>query len=211
LDSLPPAPPPPPALYADAPGDIYPRDARERELCAKASQPDWLYLGGLLVIDGFAFWQGVNPAIKYSTSLPVRFLGPMLIGVSWGATIGGGWLALPKCNPEWVAESPVEGRVRSHWPLTLSLALLAGVTAPIVNQIAWGNCNDPHGCIQGLPASWTTFEREMRIVFTGLAGFGGALLPYLIPPRTWSAWRELEKIRFGMEAGGGYVAYTVTF
>jgi hypothetical protein len=212
LDSL---PPPPPPVYADAPGDIYPRDVRERELCAKASHPDWLYLGGLLALDVVTFWQGVNAAIKYSPSTIVRFSGPVMIGFSWGATVGGAWLALPKCSPEWVVESPREGRVHESWPLAISLALLAGTTAPIINAIAFGNCSNPSdkgGCIGGLPGNWTTFEREMHIVAAGFAGVGGALLPYLIPPETWRAAKELDHLRFGYDGrGGGFVGYSAGF
>jgi len=107
LDSL---PPPPPALYADAPGDIYPRNMRERDICARAAEPDWLYLGGLVALDAVVFWAGVRPEIKYSSSLPIRFTGPVMIGLTWGATVGGAWLALPKCSAEWVVASPREGR-----------------------------------------------------------------------------------------------------
>ena len=52
----------------------------------------------------------------------------------------------------------------------------------------------------------------MHIVAAGLSGFGGALLPYLLPPRTWSAARELDKLRFGADARGNvFVSYGVTF
>jgi hypothetical protein len=202
----------PPALYADAPGDIYPRDAHERDLCAKASQPDWLYLGSLVAIDAGAFWAGSSEPIKYTSSLTIRFTGPIMIGLAWGATVGGAWLTLPKCSPEWVVESPREGRVRETWPLALSLALLAGTTAPIVNAIAFGNCTYQPKCGNGsLPLAWSTFEREMHVVAAGLAGAGGALLPYLIPPRTLAAARELDRIRFGADGRGAFVAYTTTF
>ena len=202
---------PPPALYADAPGDIYPRNARERELCEQASRPDWLYLGALVAIDAAAFWAGSSAPIKYTSSLPIRFTGPIMIGLAWGATVGGAWLALPKCSPEWVVESPREGRIRESWPLALSFALLAGTTAPIINAIAFGNCT--YQCGNGsLPLAWSTFEREMHVVAAGIAGAGGALLPYLIPPRTWAAAHELDRLRFGADAhGGGFVSYSATF
>jgi hypothetical protein len=210
LDSLPPAPlPSPPAITADAPGDIYPRSARERELCDSASRPDFIYLGGLLALDMASFWGGVQPFFKYSDSLPIRFLGPIIVGTSWGATVGGAWLALPKCSPEWVAETPREGQVRARWPLAIALATLAGITAPVVNAIALGNCSG--ACINNLPANWTTFEREMHIVAAGFAGFGGALLPYLLPPRTLSAARELDRIRFEADGHGAYVQYVAAF
>jgi hypothetical protein len=207
LDSLPPQPP---AIVADAPGDIYPRNLRERDLCARASRPDYLYLGGLLALDMATFWGGVQPPIKYSTSLFVQFTGPMMIGLTWGATVGGAWLALPKCSAEWVVESPREGRVRESWPLALSLAVLAGTTAPIINAIAFGNCNNPNpeGCIGNLPGNWTTFDREMHVVAAALAGFGGALLPYLLPPSTLVAARQLDHLRFGYDGkNGGFLQY----
>jgi hypothetical protein len=141
-----------------------------------------------------------------------------MIGVTWGATVGGAWLAMPKCDHHWVGESPREGDVRANWPVALSLAALAGVSAPIVNAIAIGGCGNtaapgmPANCQGGLPAQWTTFEREMHIVAAGLSGFGGALLPYLLPPRTWSAARELDKLRFGADARGNvFVGYSVAF
>jgi len=209
LDALP--PPPPPPAYVYAPGDIYPRGAREEELCAEASHPDWFYLGGLVALDVLGIYGGTRDTIKFSDSVPVRFSGPVMIGVTWGATIGGGWLALPQCNPRWVATPPREGDVRASWPVALSLAALAGVTAPIVNAIAIGSCYTS-SCQGGLPADWTTFEREMHLVAAGVSGFGGALLPYLLSPRTWSAARELDRIRFGADARGNvFVGYSAPF
>lgn len=209
MDALPPQPPP--SAYVAAPGDIYPRGSREEELCERAAQTDWLYLGGLLVLDAGGIWAGSSFAIKYSDSVPVRLTGPIMIGVPWGATIGGAWMAAPKCTRHWVGEPPMEGDIRANWPLALSLAALAGVTAPVVNGIAIGNCAPP-SCQGGLPADWTTFEREMHIVVGGLAGFGGALLPYLLPPRTWRAARELQHLRFGTDGHGNFFAgYTAAF
>jgi hypothetical protein len=200
LDSLPPEPP---AQYAPAPGDIFPRGPREAELCASASHPDWVYLAGLLVLDAGAIWLGSSDTIKFSSSIPLRMTGPVMIGVTWGATVGGAWLALPKCSPEWVGEAPREGAIRATWPLALSLALLAGATAPIVNGIAIGS-ND-------LPVDWSTPERELHVVAAAVAGFGGALVPYAFPPRTWAAARELDRIRFGADGRGAFVRYGFAF
>jgi hypothetical protein len=185
-----------------APGDIYPRGARERELCARASHPDWLYLGGLLVLDAGAIVFGSSDLVK-SSGPYASLVSPALIGVTWGATVGGAWLALPKCSPTWVGEPPREGDVRATWPVALSLALLAGATAPIVYGIAIGSGD--------LPTEWTTLDREAHIVVAGLAGFGGALLPYLIAPRTWAAAREIEHIRLGSDGRGLFVGYTARF
>ena len=189
------APAPPTAAAADrggaggayvyAPGDIYPRTERERELCDRASRPDWLYLGGLVALDVGAVWVGTSEAVKFNSSVPLRTGGAGLIGLTWGATLGGAWLALPKCSPRWVDTPPREGEVGASWPLAFAIALLAGATAPIVNGIAIGD----------LPVQWSTFERGMHVAVAAVFGFGGALLPYVLPPRTLSAARELERIR----------------
>jgi hypothetical protein len=205
LDALPPPPPEHPRAspsYVYAPGDIYPRQPHERELCATASHPDWVYLAGLAVLDAGAFWFGSSDTVKYSDSVPLRMSGPVIVGATWGATLGGGWLALPKCSLHWVGEAPREGDVRASWPLALSIALLSGATAPIVNAIAIGS---------NLPIEWTTFEREMHVVAAALAGFGGALLPYALPPRTWSAAREIDHIRFGYDGRAFFLSYRLSF
>jgi hypothetical protein len=188
--------------YVAAPGDIYPRGAREEELCAKASHPDWAYLIGLGLLDVGAVWLGSSDPIKFSGRYP-SLAGPAMIGLTWGATVGGAWLALPKCSPNWVGEPPPEGEVRATWPLALSLALLAGATAPIVNGIAIGSFN--------LPGDWTTFDRELHVVVASVAGFGGALLPYLFPPRTWRAAREIEHIRLGAGQSSVFLSYVALF
>jgi|CZKU01.1.fsa_nt_gi hypothetical protein len=206
------------AAPAAAPGDIYPRDSREHDLCARASHPDWFYLGGLALLDVGTVWASTTITLKYSPNLLLRSTGPLMIGFAWGATLGGGWLALPKCSLEWVGESPREGRARPSWPLAVSIAMLAGFTAPIVSFIAIGYCSlDPDNpattpCQQGFIASTSTFEREMRLVLAGVAGFGGALLPYLIPPTTVRAAREIDRLRIGVDGrGGGFIGYSGTF
>jgi hypothetical protein len=201
LDSLPP-PRSSTQGYVHAPGDIAPSGAREEELCARASHPDWVYLAALAALDAGAIWFGSSDTVKYSDSIPLRLTGPALIGLTWGATIGGSWLALPKCSPHWVGEAPREGDVHEDWPVALSLALLAGATAPIITGIAVGT----------LPLEWSTLEREMHLVVAGLTGFAGALLPYVVPPRTWRAARELEHIRLGAGPQGSiFVGFTASF
>jgi hypothetical protein len=207
--------------YVYAPGDIYPRTEREKELCDQASHPDWLYLGGLLALDVGAVWLGTSGAVKFASDEAVRYAGPAMIGLTWGATLGGAWLALPKCSLHWVEVPPREGDVHATWPLALSIALLAGATAPIVNGIAVGN----------LPQQWSTEEREAHVAVAAVFGFAGALLPYVLPPRTVAAARELERIRFAplatlghplagprlaaasvsYQAIGGYLGYAVPF
>jgi hypothetical protein len=201
LDSLPP-PPPPAADVAYAPGDIYPRGQREQELCERASHTDWWYIGGTLALDVGAVLYGIPNDIENSDSVFVRFTPPTLLGLTWGATVTGVYLSLPKCDPHWVGEAPREGDVHATSPLALSLALLAGATAPIFNGIVTTSAPQP----------WSTGERSMHVVAAGLAGFAGALIPYLLPPTTWSSAKELERIRAGTDGHGAYtLSYTLTF
>jgi hypothetical protein len=195
------------ATTTAAPGDLYPRTAEERDLCATASHTDWLYLGALVLLDvgGIAF--ASNGTVKYDDNVALRYGAPAAVGLTWGATVGGAWLALPKCSPSWVGEPPPEGGVRATWPLALAFALLGGATAPVVNGIAIGST---------LPDSWSDEERVGHIVVAGVAGFVGALLPYLVPPRTWSAARELEHLRLGTAPSSGgrasaFVGYAASF
>jgi hypothetical protein len=131
----------------------------------------------------------------------LRTIGPGLVGVSWGWFIGGGYLAQPKCGPDWVASAPPEGDVRATWPLALSLALLAGVTAPVIDYYVLGP----------VPQEWSVTERQFRLVGAAAGGVAGALLPYVLPPRTWRAARELQHIRAGGDARGAFLSYSVSF
>jgi hypothetical protein len=199
LDSL---PPPPPGSYSYAPGDIYPRGDHEHELCDTASHPDWWYLGALTLLNAGAITYGSVGGIQDSSSIVVRFTAPTFVGLAWGAGIGGGWLALPHCDPHFVGELPREGDVRANWPVALSLALLGGATAPMINGILVGS----------QPQDWSTPERTAHVLTAGVAGFVGALLPYVLPPRSWSAAKELEKIRVCTDAHGGFtVGYALSF
>jgi hypothetical protein len=198
-----PPPSPPPALVAAAPGDVAPRSAREAELCARASRPDWLYLGALGALDVLAIGGGAALNLKESGNV-VSLVWPLAIGVTWGATIGGAWLALPKCSPRWVGEPPPEGDVGDPWALATALALLGAATAPIVSAIVIGSDN--------LPRDWSNFDRGLHVVVAAVAGFGGALLPYWLAPRTWRAARELEHLRFGAGEGrGAWLGYSAAF
>jgi len=78
---------------------------------------------------------------------------------------------------------------------------VAGATAPILNGVVVGT----------LPMDWSNTERAMHVVTAGVAGFAGALLPYLLPPASWSASRELEKIRVGADAGTLTLGYVTLF
>jgi hypothetical protein len=200
VDTLPPPPPPPPA-YVYAATDERPRGKRETELCESASTPDWLYFGASVVLTVGAIT--LDNEVKYDSSIFVRQLGPSSVGFFWGLTLSGGYLSIPKCTMDYAGGYPPEGDVRVVWPMAVAFAVLAGITAPIL--VATEN---------GVPSpSWTDGEREMRV---GLAsGFGvlGTLVPYLLPPRTWSAARELEHLRAGTTADGrgGFVSWSVRF
>jgi hypothetical protein len=160
-----------------------------------------VYLGGLALLDVGTIWLGSSNGIKRASEEWIRFTGPVMIGLAWGATIGGAWLALPKCAPYWVGEPPPEGSVRERWPLAISLALLAGSTAAIINAIAIGS---------DLPGDWSTEERAGHVVVAGIAGSVGALLPYILPPRTYRAAQEIERIRVRTDGHGGVFADYVT-
>jgi hypothetical protein len=215
LDALPPAsaqPPNDPPAHTYAPGDIYPVGEHERELCAKADHPDWLYLSGLFALDVAGVFLNArliatdgSGAPKVSSSV-VRQLGPAAIGLSWGATIGGGYLALPKCEPHWVSYAPPEGEVRSPWPLALTLATIGGVFGASMTGVFTTLQASSADMLQ-----WSTEERAGRLWIAGVSGFVGALVPYLIPPRTWSGARELARIRATADGRGAGVSYSIVF
>lgn len=189
---------PPPAVSSPAgeahvygPTDVAPRGQRETELCASASHTDWLYLGVLLALDVGGIAVEAQNSLQQSGTTALHFVGPVAVGLPWGATLGGGYLALPKCDPQWVTAPAREGDVHASWPMALAIALLAGATAPVVDSIVIG----------GYPQPWSTTERSLHVLTAGVAGFTGALLPYLLPPRTWSAARELQHLRVEGTAG----------
>jgi hypothetical protein len=201
LDAVAPPPNfPAPSAHVYAAGDIYPRDARERALCEKASRPDWLYMGALLVGDAGAIYLN-SFQLKYTTSPVLRTAGPALIGITWGATVGGMYLAMPQCSPEWVVSPPIEGGIRSDAPLAVALALLGGATAPVIMAIATGP----------LPLEWSTSERQMRLVTAGFLGFGSAFLPYIIPPTTWAAAKKLEHLRAYGDGQAAFIGWSGSF
>jgi hypothetical protein len=210
LDTLPPATlphEPPPYVYG--PNAIYPLQGQEKELCDRASHPDWLYLGALAAIDVGSLW--FLSATKYDGSEFVRTSGAAGVGLAWGATLGGGYLALAKCDPNWVSFPPREGGERASWPLAVTFAGLSAITAPFIMGIATGPLPVPNGSPPTNPQGWSTTERAERIFVSGAAGIVGALLPYVISPSTWSAARELEKIRADVTPRGAFVSYGVRF
>ena len=125
MDAAPPSPaanPPPPPAYVAAATDERPRGPREIELCEKASTPDWLYFGSGILLTAAAITLDGN--VKYAKGEGVRDLGPSSVGLTWGFTLGGGYLSIPKCSPDWVGSAPPEGDVRRGrtWPIAVAFA-----------------------------------------------------------------------------------------
>lgn len=189
-----------PPAYVYAAADIRPRQAREIELCAKASQFDWMYSGAALI--GVVSGVYANTQhLKQSEEPGVRLVGPAWIGFSWGMLLSGGYLSLPKCEPTWAYGAPPEGSVRSPWPLAVVIAMAAGATAPAMDYVFLGP----------VKPEWMVWERSTR-VFIGIGtGVLGAAFPYLVSPKPWAATKEIERIRLGMQAGGPFVSYMLTF
>ncbi len=188
--------------------DFYGRNAHETDLCVSASKPDWLYLAippllvaGAITLDTQVFkydWASFggttgNPA--------VRDLGPALVGATWGLFMGSFFPSMPKCSTHFVTTTPPEGLVRTQWPIALSFAILAGITAPLVDYIAIGP----------VPLSWQDGERVSRIVVASTFAFGMALFPYLVPPKPLRAMRELFNIRASITPQASFVSYSARF
>ena len=202
MDSAPPPPPPSPPAYVYAATDERPRTPEEQRLCAKASSPDWLYLGaGVLLTAGAIALDTVER--QQVDSEGVRYLGPAAVGLTWGFTLGGSYLALPKCAPDYVTSPPPEGDVRTDWHVAIAFAALAGLTAPVIEAVETGT----------IPTTWSNAERVMRLVVASGLGIAGALLPYVLPPKTWRAAKELEHLRASPTADGrgGFVSWGVRF
>lgn len=222
LLDAPPPPSPPPGLVSPyiAPTEIGPRNAEERELCERATHTDWLYLSvlvaadvGAIMFEGYTWDADVggapvtpdNPLRLVHARAPwtQRLIAPSLIGLTWGATITGGYLAFPKCSINWIRNAPVEGDVRSDVPLALGLAMLAGATAPVL----LGTVDQ----FSGHPAPDALRERVGRLFIASGMGIIGSLLPYVLPPKTWRAAKELQKIRLSVEPTGAAVAVRFMF
>lgn len=197
LDALPPSPP---AIVAAAPGDIGPRDDEERRLCERASSTDYFYLGGagLLVVGTITI---DSQLLKLREQPGLRLLGPPLVGTSWGFLVSSTYVALPKCSDTWVSSAPREGNVRSPYALAAALIALSGFTAPFVVGIETGS----------VPNEWTVPERAARVGLAGAFGMVGAALPFIVPPKTWRAARELDKLRATAGPTGVFLGWSTRF
>ncbi len=196
----------PPDSVSDPPGYVYgatdmrPRQRREIELCERASSFDWLYTS--LTAGGvFASIYLNTQHLKHSDSIGVRMLGPSSIGLTWGWFLSGGYLSLPKCDPLWVGGAPPEGEVRANWPIATAISLIAIATAPAMDYIFLGP----------VKLDWEVSERSGRVFVAMGAGLIGSLVPYLLPPKPWSARLQLDRIRLGEVAGGPFLSYGMTF
>ncbi len=168
-------------------------------MCEKAAKTDWLYLSvaGLTTVG--AVW--LNGETKFAPSVPIRFAGPATIGLSVGWLVGSLPLALPQCSETGMRFGGREGDVRSYFFLGASLALGSAALASITMAIATGQ----------QPQEWSTLERSARVATASAFAFGGALLPYLLPPKTWRAAEELRKLRFEAGAESAFVGYSTSF
>lgn len=201
----------PPDNYVYAATDHRPRTAEERELCETADHPDWLYIGALGLLNvGSVFFDKVTTAEpggasataspqeaqdaadaqrRYArdSSAALRLVSASTVGLTWGALVSGFYLALPKCNRNWVPSAPREGRVRANLPLSITLSALASATAPLFVAIETGPFS----------SSWGVPERSMRVLFPMATGLIGSLLPYipLLAPKTWRASLKLNDLR----------------
>jgi hypothetical protein len=200
LDAPATLPPPDQPAYVYAANDIRPRQTREIELCEKASHFDWQYTGAFLAGSVGAVWLNIDQ-LKHSTNTGVRLLGPGLVGFTFGGFLSGGYLSLPKCDPLWAEGPPPEGNVRADWPMATAIAILSGVMGPIMDYTFLGP----------VKTIWPIGERSARIFIGAGAGVLGSLFPYLLPPKTWSARKEIDRIRAMGTPAGGLVTYTVTF
>jgi hypothetical protein len=174
--------------------------ARETALCERASHFDWIYTTAFAL--GFVGSIHVNiDKLKHTEEPGLRLLGPGLIGFTWGGFLSGGYLSLPKCDPTWSYAPPREGNVRAMWPLATTLAITSAVMAPIMDYTFLGP----------IKPDWPVGERSLRIFVAAGAGILGSLFPYVLPPRTWAAAKEIERLRIEGMPGGAQVSYGTTF
>lgn len=182
--------------------DYRPVTAEEAELCRTAGRFDWAYLGVMVLADAgtVVLDSGV---LQSNAHAGVRLVGPGLVGLSWGWSIGGAYLTLPQCRSDWAHTHPLEGDTRREWPLALGFSLLAGAMAPVIVGVETGEGNQT--------LTWSPGERVMRLVIASATGVVGSVMPYVLPPRTWRAMRKLENLHAGADAHGALVTYAVRF
>ena len=205
------APPPPnaavsPSMLPEPPGyvyaatDIRPRQTREIDLCKRAADFDYVYTGVMAAGLTASILVGTDQ-LKEAHQPGVRLLGPAAIGFFWGGFLSGGWLSLPKCDPLWAGGPPPEGDVRASWPLALTISMLVVATAPAVDYIFLGPVD----------TDWRVSERSARVFVAMGAGVLGSLFPYVVPPSTWAARKEIDRMRVTPVAGGAMLGWGTSF
>lgn len=188
----------PPYVYAAT--DIRPRQPKEIELCEKASHFDWQYTGAMALLFAGSVYLNIDQ-LKQHGPAAIRMIGPMTEGFFWGGFLSGGYLSLPKCDPLWAPGPPPEGNVRAAWPIATAISLLSAVSAPFLDWTFLGAAKP----------GWSTEEKSARVFIAGAFGVIGSLFPYVLPPRTWSAAKQIEKLRVEGYRDGAVVNYRLTF
>jgi hypothetical protein len=144
-----------------------------------------------------------SAALQSSGQAAVRLVGPGLVGLTWGWTVGGAYLTLPHCSADWVNTRPPEGSSRSELPLALAFGAVAVVTAPVIVGVETGE--------GPTTLTWSPGERVMRLVIASATGALGSAMPYLLPPSSWRAMRKLERLRVSAGTKSASLGYALTF
>lgn len=203
--------------------DYRPRGVVEKDLCARASSPDYAYIlgsfalaAGAVMFDSEIAQSWGEPTAERPKGSPTaawtRTISSGVVGFTWGAFLGGSYLSLPKCSPDWVPPVAAEGAVTKRWPFAIAASVVAGISAPFLVYIETGF----------IPTHWALSERGARIYVPALAGVAGALLPWIpaLAPKTYRNMLKLERLRIenapvppGAERppNGLMVGYSMTF
>lgn len=191
----------PPTAFAHptyAASDYRPRGIEEKDLCARASSPDYVYMLGTFalaagavafdseVAQGWGRPDATNPSGAPGAAWS-RTISTGVVGFTWGMFLGGAYLSLPKCSPDFVPNVTPEGSVTTRWPLAVALSVIAGISAPFLVYIEQG-ATEQH---------WAFSERGARIYVPALSGVAGALLPWIpaLAPKTYRNMLKLERLR----------------
>ncbi len=181
-----------------AASDFRPRGRVEKDLCARASSPDYVYMLSTFALTGTAVMFDSLVAQSWGAPTPERPMGAPgaaysrtvsagFVGATWGAFIGGAYLSLPKCSPDFVPPVSAEGSMTTRWPLALAISLISGISAPFLVYIETGY----------IPREMAFSERGARIYVPGIAGALGAMLPWIpaLAPKTYRNMLKLENLR----------------
>lgn len=174
--------------------EMKPIEARRIDACERANKTDWAYIGvtsAMLVGATYANLQ----YFKYGSDEPlVRIAGSGLVGVGWGAAVGGLYRSLPRCSMGPRGLLSPELALQSEDSMSWSLSLGAALTAPLFNIIAMGT----------IPRHWSTEERAAHVVLPGVLAAATSWLPAWRPlsPRPWRAYDELLQMHVSGDTQG---------